>query len=84
MQQITATSDYQAGRTLILIAFDESGSTATSQVAMVAVAGSVTPTRDPTLYDHYALLRASEEALGITTFLGHAAAAADMRPGMGF
>lgn len=81
---IAATSDYQAGSTLILIAFDESGSTTTSQVAMVAVSGSIVPTRDPTFYDHYALLRASEEALGITTFLGNAATAADMRPGMGF
>jgi phosphatidylinositol-3-phosphatase len=84
VQKIAATADYQAGRTLILIAFDESGSSSTSQVAMVAVSGSVVPTRDPTFYDHYALLRASEEALGITTFLGSAATAADMRPGMGF
>ncbi len=84
VQKITATADYQAGKTLILIAFDESGSTTTSQVAMVAVSGSIVPTHDPTFYDHYALLRASEETLGITTFLGNAATAADMRPGMGF
>ena len=84
VQQLAATPDYQAGNTLVLIAFDESGSKTTTQVAMVAVAGSITPTRDATLYDRFALLRASEEALGITTFLGHATTATDMRPGMGF
>jgi hypothetical protein len=30
------------------------------------------------------MLRSAEEALGITTFLGNAATANDMRPGMGF
>jgi hypothetical protein len=34
--------------------------------------------------DQYALLRASEEALGIQTFLGKAATANDMRAGMHF
>ena len=51
---------------------------------MVAVAGGIQPTADGTAYDQYALLRASEEALGITTFLGGAATANDMRAGMGF
>ena len=40
---------------------------------MVAVAGGILPVRDATSYDQYALLRASEEALGISTFLGKAA-----------
>jgi hypothetical protein len=30
------------------------------------------------------MLRSIEEALGITTYLGNAATATDMRPGMGF
>jgi phosphatidylinositol-3-phosphatase len=84
VQQIAATSSYQAGGTLILITFDESGTTKTTQVATIAVAAGVQPVADNTSYDHYALLRATEEALGITTFLGNAASANDMRPGMGF
>jgi hypothetical protein len=30
------------------------------------------------------MLRSVEEALGVATFLGNAATATDMRPGMGF
>jgi hypothetical protein len=82
--EITQTSDYQQGRTLILVAFDESSSSTTSRVPAIAVAGGIQPIADGALYDHYALLRASEEALGITTFLGSAATAGDMRAGMHF
>jgi phosphatidylinositol-3-phosphatase len=82
--EITQTSDYQQGRTLILVAFDESSSSTTTRVPAIAVAGGIQPIADGTLYDHYALLRASEEALGITTFLGNAATAGDMRAGMHF
>ena len=35
---------------------------------MVAVAGGIVPMTDGTSYDQYALLRASEEALGIRRF----------------
>ena len=50
----------------------------------IAIAAGVQPVADPTFYTHYSMLRSIEEALGITTFLGNAATAADMRPGMGF
>ena len=83
VQTITSTASYQAGRTLILIAFDESN-TSSPINPMIAVAGGIVPVRDATSYDQYALLRASEEALGISTFLGKAAGAADMRAGMHF
>jgi phosphatidylinositol-3-phosphatase len=82
--EITQTSDYQQGRTLILVAFDESSSSTTTLVPAIAVAGGIQPVADGTLYDQYALLRASEEALGITTYLGNAATAGDMRAGMHF
>ena len=45
---------------------------------------AIVPMKDATSYDQYALLRASEQALGITTFLGKAAGAQDMRAGMHF
>jgi acid phosphatase len=83
VQTITSTASYQAGRTLILISFDESNTTSTV-IPMVAVAGGILPIADGTSYDQYALLRASEEALGIQTFLGKAATANDMRAGMHF
>ena len=55
-----------------------------TRVPAIAIAGGIHPIADGTLYDHFALLRASEEALGITTYLGNAATAADMRAGMHF
>jgi phosphatidylinositol-3-phosphatase len=84
VEAIAATPSYQAGTTLVLVAFDESSDPATRTVPMVAVAGGIVPVVDATAYDQYALLRASEEALGIPTFLGQAAAANDMRVGMHF
>jgi hypothetical protein len=83
VQTIASTSSYQAGGTLILISFDESNTSSTT-IPMVAVAGGIVPVTDGTNYDQYALLRASEEALGIPIFLGQAAAANDMRAGMHF
>jgi phosphatidylinositol-3-phosphatase len=80
--KIAETGDYQAGKTLILVVFDES-SNSTTTIPMVAVAGGITPIQDATFYDQYALLRVCEEALGIGTFLGNAATANDMRAHMG-
>jgi phosphatidylinositol-3-phosphatase len=85
VQTIAATASYQQGKTLILISFDESSDKSTTRIPMVAVAGGIQqPVSDGTAYDTYALLRASEEALGIQTFLGQAATANSMRSGMHF
>jgi len=84
IQTIAATASYQQGRTLILVSFDESSNKSTTRVPMVAVAAGIQPVSDGTAYDTYALLRASEEALGIQTFLGKAATANSMRSGMHF
>jgi hypothetical protein len=97
IQSIQQTADYQAGRTLVFVTFDEGqagtpGENCTDpantdpscHVATIAVAAGVQPVADPTFYTHYSMLRACEEALGITTFLGNAATAPDMRAGMGF
>jgi hypothetical protein len=82
--EIAQTADYQQGKTLILVAFDESSSKTTTQVPEISIAAGIQPGTDNTFYDQYALLRASEEALGITTYLGNAATANDMRSGMRF
>ena len=84
LQQITATPNYQAGNTLVIITFDESASSTNTKVATIAVSGGVRPIQDATPYDHYALLRATEQALGITTYLGNAATANNMRTSMRF
>lgn len=82
--ELTATADYRAGQTVIFVVFDESSSSTTTRVPAIVIAGGIQPVQDPTVYDHYALLRASEEALGITTYLGNAATANDMRVGIHF
>lgn len=97
IQAIQATPDYELGQTLIFVTFDEGqggsngencadpGNTDPScRVATIAVAAGVQQTTDPTFYTHYSMLRSAEAALGITTYLGNANAATDMRHGMGF
>ena len=97
IQAIQQTADYQAGQTLVFVTFDEGqagtpGENCTDpantdpscHVATIAVAAGVHAVADPTFYTHYSMLRACEEALGISTYLGNAATAVDMRPGMGF
>ena len=97
VQSIEATGDYQAGNTLVLVTFDEGQGGTTGEncavpsttdpschIATVAVTAGVRPVHDATFYTHYSMLRSIEEALGITTYLGSAATATDMRPGMGF
>ena len=84
IQTIAATPSYTAGGTLILVSFDESSDKSTTRIPLVAVAAGIQQTSDDTAYDTYALLRASEEALGIQSFLGNAASANSMRAGMHF
>jgi hypothetical protein len=85
--QIIAGPDYQAGDTAIFLTFDEGtrGNKANT-VATVVISPYTTPgTRSALAFSHYSLLRTTEEMLGITTFLGHAADAttASMRAPFG-
>jgi len=97
VQSIEATSDYQAGKTLILVTFDEGEAGTTGEncadpgntdpschIATIAVAAGVRPVHDATFYTHYSMLRSAEETLGIMTYLGNEPPAAGMRPGMSF
>jgi hypothetical protein len=97
IQAIQATADFQAGQTLIFVTFDEgqggtngencadpANTDPSCRVVTIAVAGGVHAKADPTFYTHYSMLRSAEAALGITTYLGNASTANDMRPGMGF
>jgi hypothetical protein len=97
IQAIQATPDYQLGQTLIFVTFDEgqggsngencadpANTDPSCRVVTIAVAAGVHAKMDPTFYTHYSMLRSAETALGITTYLGNAASATDMRPGMGF
>lgn len=69
---IIASQSYRSGSTAIFITFDEG--TASNHVATLVVAPS-TPsgTRSATAFDHYSLLKTTEELLGIHEHLAHAA-----------
>jgi hypothetical protein len=95
IQAIQATPDYQGGNTLIFITFDEgqggttgenccapSNTDPSCRAVTITVAAGAHAKTDPTFYTHYSMLRSAENALGITTYLGNAATANDMRLGM--
>jgi phospholipase C len=81
---IFASPAYQAGRTAVFVTFDEDDSSASNTVPFIAVAPSVTPgTMTALTFDHYSLLRTTEEMLGLPTTLGSAATATSMRGQLG-
>lgn len=80
LPHIFATRSYRAGKTAIFITWDESDSTSSNQVAMIAVAPSIPAgTQSPVAFNHYSLLRSIQEMLGISNLLGSAATAPSMR-----
>jgi hypothetical protein len=70
---ITSNRAYQSGSTVLFITYDEDDGSATNQVATV-VASPYTPagTTSSAAFNHYSLLKTTEQLLGIGTFLGHA------------
>jgi phospholipase C len=76
--RIVGSATYHAGRTAIVITWDE-GFASSNQVPTIVVAPSTRAgTRSSTRFDHYSLLRTTEEMLGRAK-IGHAATATSMR-----
>jgi len=81
---VFATEEYRSGSTAVFITWDEDDFTDAQHIPTLVVAPSVTAgTTDATRFDHYSLLRTTEEMLGIDDFLGNAATATSMRAGFG-
>ena len=80
MSTIFASPEYQSGSTAVFITFDEDNGSEGNRVATLVVSPH-TPAgaRSATAFNHYAMLRTTEELLGITTYLGGAASAPSMR-----
>ncbi|MGN6472787.1 MAG: alkaline phosphatase family protein [Mycobacteriales bacterium] len=80
LKQITASSLYRAGKTVVFVTWDENDYSAKSnQVATVVIGPTVTPgTRSHRHFTHYSLLRTTEDLLHVG-HLGAAATAASMR-----
>jgi phospholipase C len=71
--KILASPSYQRGDTALVITWDEDDFTPVNHIAAIVVAPSTVPgTRSATRSDHYALLKTTEQMLGLTTFIGHA------------
>ncbi len=79
MPMIVGSATYREGRTAVFVVWDEP-----TPMPLVVISPSIKPgtvARVP--LDHYALLRTTEELLGLSPLLGHAAGAASMRPAFG-
>jgi hypothetical protein len=69
---ITSSSAYRAGKTALVITWDEDNG-GSNQVATIVVSPSTTPgTRSGTAFDHYSLLKTTEQLLGLDSYLAHA------------
>jgi phosphatidylinositol-3-phosphatase len=83
MPKVFASSEYTAGATAVFVTWDEDGSilgAGDNHIATLVIAPSVAPgTHVTDRFDHYAMLCATQEMLGVTPLLGSAAGAADLR-----
>jgi hypothetical protein len=79
---ILASPDYRSGNTLLVITYDE-GSSGSSTIAFIAAAAGLTPNSSTgASFSHFALLRLTEEALGLP-LLANAQTAGDLRAALG-
>jgi hypothetical protein len=77
--KLTSTPEYQVGSTAIFVTWDEDDFTNVNKVATIVIAPSTRPgTQSATRFDHYSLLRTTEEMLGLP-YIGGAASATSMR-----
>lgn len=73
LPKVFSSPEYQAGRTVVVLTWDE-GTKRDSRVPFIVISPFVTPgSKIGTRYDHYSLLRTTENMVGLTTYLGHAA-----------
>jgi len=80
--KILNTPQYQAGTTALFITFDEDDKSANNHIATVVVSPSTaTGTVDNGSYNHYSMLRTTEEMLNLPVTLGGAVGAMSMRTG---
>jgi hypothetical protein len=80
LPKVFSSRQYRAGRTAVFLTWDEDDHSSANHIATLVLARSVKPrTTSDTPFDHYSMLRTTEELLGIKTFLGSAASAKSMR-----
>jgi hypothetical protein len=81
LPKLLASPEYRAGRTVILVTWDE-GLLTDSHIPLFVISPYVNPgARETRRFDHYSLLRSMQEMMGLSPFLAHAATAPSMRGG---
>ena len=81
---IFASADYRSGRTVVFLTWDEDDSSSGNHVPLIEMSAHTAPgTRTCARFDHYSLLKTTEELLGVTSDLGAAANATSMRTAFG-
>jgi len=84
LPKILGGSAYAAGSTAVFVTWDEDDGSAGNHIATLVIAPSVAAgTTSGTSFNHYSMLRTTEEMLGISSYLGGAATAASMRDAFG-
>jgi len=80
LAKVFGSPQYQGGRTAVFVTWDEDDSSMSNQIPTIVVAPSVPAGAAPTTaFNHYSMLRSTEEMLGLSPLLGEAATAASMR-----
>jgi hypothetical protein len=84
LPKLLNSRQYRAGHTAIFLTWDEADEGGPNQIPTLVLAPSVHPgTVARKQFDHYSLLRTTEELLGLSEFLGQAATAPSMRSAFG-
>ncbi len=85
MPKIASSPDYKSGKLVVVLTADTSaGSDPSNHLATIVISPFVRPhTVAKADFDHYSLLRMSEDITGLTTHLGAAETAPDMLPAFG-
>jgi hypothetical protein len=79
LPKVLSSRQYRAGKTAVFVTWDEDDNSADNHIATLVLAPSVKPgTTAGTPFDHYSMLRTTEELLGLG-LLGDAASAESMR-----
>ena len=83
MGEVFASRQYRAGRTAVFLTWDEDDSGHGNHIATIVAAPAVRAGRTSSrAFDHYSMLRTTEQLLGLP-FIGNAARAPSMRTALG-
>jgi hypothetical protein len=83
MPKIFSSPEYRAGRTAVFLTWDESDGGGNHVPTLVVAPPVQRGTTSRARFNHYSLLRTTQELLGLRPFLGHAANARSMRNAFG-